>query len=231
MNAFYAVPKKQFMAQMLGPVAGVFFLGIIIMGIVADPETFQPKPIKTSGALQSELPVSLQGASRGGIKHWETTVFFATHIPEVCWGDNAVNDFQKKQCDDFWDHLEMGAGLSLLPFAMAWLVFQMAMGSLATVYRRGRKRLDAAKPISRGTVTNPASAPGDLFSRFYCFRAISVQLAGGKQIKVYVPLDSPMPSPGLTMAIFEPISFFGEPRHFAMIYAPHVAVVSGVRHG
>jgi len=217
---------------MIVPVAVAFCVGIGIMGLVADPETFQPKAIKSAEVLnQTELPLSLQGASQGGLKHWETTYFFATHIPEVCWGDNAVNDFQKKQCDDFWTHLEMGAGLSLLPFAFAWMAFTIGLGSLKTVYRRGRKRIDGGKPVARGLVTSPAQAPADLFSRFYIFRPIGVELPDGKQIKVYVPFDSPMPSPGLTMAIFEPISVFGELRHFALIYAPHVAVVSGVRHG
>lgn len=214
---------------MLGPVAAAFFLGIAVMGWVADPDTFEPKTIKSAASPNAELPDSLQGLSRGGLNHWRTIYYFGTHIPEVCWGDNAVNEFQKRQCGAFWDHLEMGAGLSLLPFGIAWVFWRIALGSILGLYRKARKRIEGGKPIAQGVVTNPAQAPGDLFSRMYCLRTIGVQLQGGKQVKVYVPLDSPEPQPGQKMAVFEPVNVMGESRHFAMIYAPHVAVIAGVR--
>ena len=125
--------------------------------------------------------------------------------------------------------MEMGGGLSLLPFAMVWVFWQLISGALVGLYRKGRKVVDAGKPIASGMVTSPAIAPADAFSLFFCFRPISVQLKNGAQMKVYIPIDATIPKPGQTMAIFEPVSAMGGKRHFAVIYAPHVAVVSGVR--
>jgi hypothetical protein len=230
MNPFNVVPRTRFITNLIGPAVGVFVISVIAMGIIADPQTFVPKPVKSTGVVHAELPRDLQTATRGGINHWRTIFFFATHVPEVCWGDNAVNDFQKGQCDEFWNHLAMGGALCLLPFAATWLFMQISMGSLSTVYRRGRKRVDSGKVMAVGVVTSPARAPADFFSRFYCMQPISVQLQSGKQLKVYLAEDASEPSPGMTMAIFEPLSIMGEARHFAVLYAPHVAVVSGVRH-
>jgi hypothetical protein len=147
----------------------------------------------------------------------------------VCWGDNAVNDFQRRQCSEFWDRLGLGALLGLLPLGLGWLAWTLAFGSLQSFYRTARKRIESAKPVMGGIVTDPAEAPGDLFSRFYCLRPIGVQLLDGRQLKVFIPLDAPIPVPGEKMAVFEAIQAMGEARHVAQVYAPHVAVVAGVR--
>jgi hypothetical protein len=199
------------------------------MGLMADPEVFRPKPVRTSQGVV-KVPEYLEEISRSGVRHWQAMLYFGAHVPEVCWGDNAVNGFQKKQCNEFWNRLALGAALGLMPFGLVGLLYYLAMDSFFTIYRRGRKRVDSAQALASGTVTNPAGAPGDFFSRFYCFRTVGVQFKDGKQIKVYIPLDTPMPSPGSKLAVFKAITVMGELRHFAVVYAPHVAVVSGVRH-
>lgn len=214
---------------MLVPLGVAFFAAVVAMGVVADPKTFRPQPVESAAGIVREIPSDVREMSQSGLNHWRSVLFFATHVPEVCWSDNAVNDFQRRQCDEFWERLGMGALLSLLPFGAVWLVWASALGSFQGFYRTARKRVEAAKPVAGGVVTDPAQAPGDLFSRFYCLRPIGVQLTDGRQVKVYLPLDSPMPLPGVKMAVFEPISALGEPRHLGQVYAPHVAVVAGVR--
>jgi hypothetical protein len=123
----------------------------------------------------------------------------------------------------------MGALLGLLPFGAAWLVWYLGFSSLSGVYRRARKRFETNKPLGAGIVTDPAEAPSDWFSRIYCLRVVSVAVGGGKQLKVYLPLDAALPVPGAKMVLFEPISMMGELRHFGLHYAPHVVVFAGVR--
>jgi hypothetical protein len=214
---------------MLLPMAMVFCLSLGLMGSLADPDTFAPRPVTADAGAAGALPADLASLPRGGIQHWRTTYYFATHIPEVCWGDNALNDFQKGQCGEFWKHLEMSLVLSLLPFALAFVFWKLALRSLEKVHRTARKQIEIGKPKSRGIATDPVDASHDLFSRVYCLRPIGVQLPGGKQIKAYIPLDAPAPEPGHMLAVFEPFQAFGERRHFAVTYAPHVAVVSGIR--
>lgn len=226
---FHSVPKGRFRRRLIAPTAAAFVVGVVVMGAYADPDIFRPQPVENAAGIYREIPASVTALSRGGINHWRTILYFGTHVPEVCWGDNAVNDFQQRQCSEFWERLGMGALLGLLPFGAAWLMWFVGLSSLNQVYRRARKRLEANQPLGTGIVTDPAEAPADWFSRIYCLRVISVAVGGDKQIRVYVPLDAALPVPGAKMVLFEPVSFMGEARHFGLPYAPHVVVFGGVR--
>jgi hypothetical protein len=228
---FQNVPKERFRKLMAAPMAGAFVVGILLMGALADPSTFRPQPVENAAGIYSELPTSVRELHRGGFNHWRTILFFGTHVPEVCWGDNAVNDFQRRQCGEFWERLALGGALGLLPFGAAWLAWVLALGSLQRVYRHAHKRINEGKPLGGGIVTDPAEAEGDWFSRLYCLRPIAVQVAGDRQIKVYIPLDVAPPSPGTKMVLYQPLAVLGELRHFGTYYAPHVVVFAGVRQG
>lgn len=226
---FHTLPKGRFRKLMAVPMAAAFFVGVIAMGAFADPGTFRPQPVENAAGIYTEIPTNVTALSRGGLNHWRTIFFFGTHVPEVCWGDNAVNDFQRRQCSEFWDRLGMGALLGLLPFGAAWLIWFLAFSSLQAVYRSARKRFEANKPLGAGIVTDPALGQADWFSRVYCLRPIAVEVGGGKQLKVYMPLDAALPVPGTKIVLFEPIAVLGEPRHFGLFYTPHVVVFAGVR--
>jgi hypothetical protein len=220
---------RRFRAIMALPVAVAFVIGVALMGALASPETFRPHPVENAAGIVSEIPEDVRDLSQGGINQWRATIYFATHVPEVCWGDNAVNGFQRRQCAEFWDRLEAGGLLSLLPFALAGLVWFIGLVSLRRVYRFARQRIAANQPKIGGIITDPPEAEADLFSRLYCLRPIAAQVPGGNQIKVYIPLDTPLPLPGSKIVIFEPLAVLGELRHFGVFYAPHVAVFAGVR--
>lgn len=118
-------------------------------------------------------------------------------------------------------------GLAFSPLFLLALILWLSLENVSGFYRRAQKKVEKGKVLSSGVVTNPPTAPSDLFSWFYCFRPITVELSNKTQITVYVSLDSPPPLPGETLVIFEMGKVFGEKRHVAMLYAPHVAVVRG----
>src|SRR5689334_20910852 len=94
-------PRGKILVRLLLPTAVVFYLGVAIMGEIADPQVFHPRPIKSASGSVSDVPMDFESATRGGFRHWRTISFFLAHVPEVCWSDNAVNDFQKRQCAEF----------------------------------------------------------------------------------------------------------------------------------
>jgi hypothetical protein len=105
----------------------------------------------------------------------------------------------------------------------------VALDLLAGFYRRSRKKVDSGQAAFKGTVTQPPEAPNDFFGWFFCLRAISLQLPNKKQVKVYQPLEAPLPLPGQEFAVYDGGSHFGQKRHLGQLYAPHLAIVSGSR--
>jgi len=151
----------------------------------------------------------------------------ATSIPEVCWSGNAVNEFQVRQCSEFWTQLALSAGLLLVPLVAVAFVWTISTDFLSGVYRRARKRVEAGKLLGVGVVTDPAIAAGDKFSYFFCLQVISVQLVNKQQIRVYIPLNASVPMPGQQLALFDGGRVFGARRYWGILYAPHIAVVRG----
>jgi hypothetical protein len=202
---------------MIAPSVGLFIFFILCVGVAANSPSFQEQ----SG------PSAVLPFWEASFKHYQT--FFSTlfQLPSVCWSGNAVNEFQKHQCDDFWQSLMKSGGLGVSPLILVGLIGWMSLENISGLYRRAQKKVEKGKVAFGGVVTNPPDAPTDLFSWFYCFRPVTVQLTNKTQITVYVSLDSPPPLPGETLAVFEMGRIFGEKRHVAMLYAPHVVVVRG----
>jgi len=225
---------------MAAPAAGAFAFGFLIMGILtSSPDTGQAlgqligpggaSRLPASSALLPPDPMlSSNPVAAAGI-HWKQTLSYWFQFPTACWGDNAVNDFQRSQCADFYNRLTTSTILALIPSAAALIFLLLALDKLNGFYRRSRKTIDKGKALFAGMVTEPAEAPNDLFGRTFCLRAISVQLSNKQQMSVYLPLNAPVPLPGQTLAVFEGGKFFGAKRYIATLYAPHLAVVSGSR--
>jgi hypothetical protein len=216
---FNRVPKARFLLRLIPPAGAVFAVGYVIVGIMANQPMFQP-----SNILAAELP-PLRMASQV----YSSFIHDVTHIPEVCQTGDTVNSFQKRQCDEFWERLMMRAGLVAVPFVLFILFIMIGLDSTVGAYRFARKKVEKGKAVFSGIVTDPAQAPNDMFGWFYCLRAISVQLENKTQMTVYVTKDMPVPMPGQTLAVFDGNSYLGKKRHFAVVYAPHVAVISGGR--
>ncbi len=202
---------------MIGPGIVILIFFFLCVGVVANSPEFQ----------QHNGPAIVKPFWVSAFKHYNQVFSSLFHVPEVCLPGRAVNDFQVHQCNQFWDQLAKSGGLAVTPFFILAIVVFLGMDQLKGIYKKVQNKANKGKAALSGTVTHPAEAPGDLFSWFFCLRPVMVQLPNKSQIKVYVPLESILPTPGQTMAIFEPIMVLGEKRHFAIIYAPHVAVVRG----
>lgn len=205
------------MTRMAIPCAILFLFFFLCVGVVSNSLEFQKFVVPS-------VAVPFWTAS---FLHYHELIANLFQMPQVCLPGNAVNDFQTHQCNQYWSYFAKSAGLGIAPFASIALFFYLGLGNLNAIYKKCQEKAEKGKAAFSGTVTHPAEAPQDIFSWFYCFRPITVELPDRTQVKVYVPDDFEMPSPGQRMAVFEAVSFWGEKRHFAVVYAPHVAVVRG----
>jgi hypothetical protein len=202
----------------------VFVVSFFVMGLVAE-DILPDRPV-----VGEKRPSEL---SPDTLAEVEFVRFFhnLTHLPEVCVSGGAINPQEEQMCDDFWEDFQNAGILAAIPFLGMGVFLFMSVETLATTYRRVRKRVE--KGISgdlSGTVTDPPLVRGDFFSWVHGFQSIGVELANRKQMKVYLPLHAPKPAAGQTMILFQN-KFMGKPVFLAILYAPHVAVVSGVRPG
>jgi hypothetical protein len=218
LTPFHDVPRRIFFRRIALPGAGLLVFLLMCVGIVANSPAFQ-EPNKGPSSVvpfweASWMHYQIVGASLG-------------KIPQVCWSGNAVNDFQKSQCEEFWSNFLKLAGLAVAPFAFVWLFVFFGIDRISKTYQKAQKKAEKGKAVFGGVVTNPPDAPADLFSWFYCFRTVTVQLSDKTQVTVYAALETPAPLPGETLVAFDVGTVFGERRHVAMLYAPHVAIVRG----
>lgn len=198
---------------MLGPAALVFAVGCVISGSLSHSLAHVRGP---SGDVTDTTGPAF------------TTVFEGLgRLPERCVSGETDNDFQRSQCSKYWDRLILTGGYASIPLLLSLAFLYLGLDALRGTYRRGQKRMEKGQALMAGTVTNPAELPADAYSWFFCFRPISIELKNKTQLKVYVPLDSPIPRPGETLAVFDGGRGFGQKRLLASIYAPHVAIVSG----
>lgn len=213
--------------RMLAPSLLFIFLGFSLAGVATNlPELqFRPKlpPIGSVAVYAAD-----DGAlSRAGKTIWK----FAENLlgmPQACRGQ-PLNDMQVSQCTEFWDMMLTYGVTSLIPLGL-WVVFiLLSMDSLIVRWRRTHKKIQSEAPKAIGKVTQPAEASMDLYSWVFCFRPIGVQLSDGRQICVCQPLDAPIPLPGQKFAIYEMGYKLGARRYHGLVYAPHLAVVKGVR--
>lgn len=149
--------------------------------------------------------------------------------PEACRTGRFLSEFQEQSCRDFDTALWIRVAIGLFPVALALGVFLIGLDSLALIYRRMKKRVDRAQALTHGRVESPAEARTDFFSWFYCFRVVAVELPHQGHAKVYLPAEAPMPLPGQTLALFDGGRIFGRRRLVGTLYAPHLAVIAGLR--
>ena len=208
LTPFHDVPKLRFLARIGLPLFLSYWVGFLIMGMVV------------------ENPKSLSIFQAGAAHHRkvQATLF---NLPQACKSGSFTSDFQRKQCDDFWLKFTQDGIIAAIPFAFVFALYWLAQDSLALTYRRGLKRIQEGKALFSGKVTDPAALPQDAYGWFYCFRSISVQLSDGRQLRVYTPVEAPIPRPGEILAVFDGGNMYGKSRALGVIYTPHVMVVRG----
>jgi len=175
-----------------------------------------------AGLLAAELGGESMEPRRSVVK---STIAAWSSIPDVCWQGNAVSDFQKNECEKFWERLVNATVYSSLPLFFALVAWLASVSQFRRFYIKSRLLIEGGIALFEGVVTEPAEAPGDRFSWFYCLRPVSIQLKDRRQMIVHVPLDVPVPVPGQKLAVFKAGDFSGRKRFIGVINAPHLAVV------
>jgi hypothetical protein len=218
-NPFESPPRRSFFLKLFIPGIPIILAGAITVGHVgSNPDLWPRGPATESGAVPE----------KGSARFYQALGYEWAHVPEICFG-RVDSEFQKGRCEDTWLHLAKETGVGLLPIG-AFLAFALfALDSLALTYRRIRKRIGKSQYLIKATVTKPARARADLYSWFYCFHCISVELQDGSQLRVYLSPHENVPFPGDTVAVFSLGRVLGRKRYIATLYAPHVAVFAAVR--
>ncbi len=213
---------------MILPSVGVFFIGYLMMGFVASLPEVKNAGRKPTAILPSRKVVS-GFPPEAAMLQWQKTFDDWANAPEVCKKDKAVNDFQRQQCDAFWEQFQIGLAVSLIPFLLVLAFLMVGLDLLVSIYRKARKKFQTGEAAFSGIVTEPAQVPKDGFAWFHCLTTVAVKLETGQQMKVYLPAELPIPRPGQTLAVFDVGKVLGQKRHLAIVYAPHVVIVSGGR--
>lgn len=214
--------------RFLLPVLLAYFAGFAAMGRLA----LQPQ---LREAASKHIPISpaphgIQGPELQAARDLQSLAWhYLTHVPESCGEGTgrAVNDFQRIQCKDFWDRLEKIGWVASIPFGAAGLVFFLFFDGVRLRFKKARKRLSSAESPGRAIVTEPALAPMDFVSWWMGVTPITVQGAAEKQLVVYLPPEMPLPDPGSQVTLYEWGKIAGKNRYFAVLYAPHLAVLQG----
>ncbi len=159
--------------------------------------------------------------------HYGGVISQVLNVPSVCLLGNSASDFQDHQCDHFWGELLKSGGLAAAPFFVLAILMLLGLDELSSTYKRIQNRVEKGAGALGGIVTDPPEGTPDIFSWFYCFRPVMVELSTHEQIKVYVSGEVQLPAPGVKLIIFDMGQRMGEKRRVARIYAPHVAVLRG----
>ncbi|MEN9722649.1 MAG: hypothetical protein RJB38_635 [Pseudomonadota bacterium] len=206
---------------------GGYFAGFLLMGVLASDPQFE-KQVSQHIPI-SPSPFSLTGSGLARAQSVHALFFhFMTHVPEPCSDDSrAQNDFQRSQCRQFWSRLQELGWIGSIPFVLSGLILFFAWDGIRNRFKKARQKIKKGKTIGLGIVTDPAEAAPDRTAWWHGLQCITVQVADGKQVMAYLPPESPMPSPGEKVSLYEWAKSGSQTQYFAVLYAPHVAVLQG----
>ena len=208
------------------PVVIAYFIGFLVMGSLALESDIQK--VATKHIPISPAPHSIQGPALRAGKDLQAVVwYYLTHQPEPCVAGRTVNDFQRQQCREFEARLEILGWLAVTPFFFSAIAFFILFDAVRVRFARGRKRFAEGQSVGRAIVTDPARSSPDILSWWMGVVPITVQGAEGRQLVVYLPPEMTLPDPGAQVTLFDWGKFNGKKRYFAVLYAPHMAVLQG----
>ena len=197
-------------------------MGVVALGTTVQQRMLQHLPI-------SPTPFSVQGEPLAAAQSFHQLFWhFLTHVPEPCSDSSkTVNSFQRSQCSEFWERLELLGWIAAIPFLLAGGFLFFSWDGIRNKFQLARKRITQGQSTGLGIVTDPAEAASDGVSWWYGVQPITVQVADGKQLVIYLPPEAPIPPPGEKVALYDWGKIGGKKRFFAVLYAPHVAVLHG----
>lgn len=165
-------------------------------------------------------------AARQNFEHF---VNYAFHIPEVCWEGNQVNEFQVRQCQDFWYRFTASSVFVLGPLLLALALLFALRARVHAFYWQAHRKVTARRALYAGTIvdTVPLEVKGrvDFFAYFFGLSPRIVQLQNRELKRVYLSRDSGSVSAGQTLAVFDGGRVFGKERPVAIPFSPQVVTV------
>jgi hypothetical protein len=167
-------------------------------------------------------------AARQNFEHFLQYTF---HVPEVCWPDNQVNEFQVRQCQDFWYRWTASSVFVLGPLLIGLLALFTLRSQVHQFYSRARRAIGERRAVFAGSVVDTQrlqfKEKRDWFAFFFGLTPQVVQLQNRELKRVYLGPGAPRPQPGQTLAVFEAGKFLGESRRVAIVFHPQVVAISG----
>lgn len=224
MNPYWKFPRRLFLWRMIGPSVGVMIVAFFFTGVLAQLDSVRAieRRHSTLVAPAKRLPIWPAPAA---IIYTGRVLSYWTNIPYACSGNNAVNDFQKEQCADFWLRVQVGTAILLFPLGAAIFFLFVGLDQLRILYRRCEQLSSKGQASFKGIVPRHIRSGVDVFGWFFCLRIIQLKV-GGEYVLVYYPADAPNPLPNQTFAVFDAGRRFGRRRLIAALHAPHMAVIS-----
>ncbi|MBU6375432.1 MAG: hypothetical protein KGQ59_05510 [Bdellovibrionales bacterium] len=224
---FRPPPFKEGLRRFASLAILAYFIGFVVMGVVASFGAIQKsaaRQIPISPAPTALEGSTLQLAQRTHVLVWH----YLTHVPDPCLSDaRAKNDFQRDQCKSFWDRLQDLGWVAAIPFLFAGGFIFFAWDGVRQRFQSARKKISKGKATGLAIVADPPEAAPDRVGWWYGVQPITVQVADGKQVIAYLAPEAPIPPPGEKVALYDWGKIGGQQRFFAVLYAPHVAVLQG----
>lgn len=220
------VPTSKFWTRIAVPAVLVLTIGFFLMGSFAILSR-----MSFNAEVREKDPTRIRRSSmlphKAAFQQIEDFTDAITHIPQICWAQQASSDFQRAQCADFWNNLMMDGVIGSVPFLMLGFFLIWAFDALSKAYLRVRRQIAHGQALFSGLTTQPPLGKNDFFGWFFCFRSIVVQIKGGQQVRVYMPLYEPLPPSGIELTIYGGFRRWGSVRLFGVYYPAGVQVIKG----
>ncbi len=233
MDSFGRVPHLRLWIRWLTTGTGVCVIALAASGLyltTAEGQSFVHGPSRAPTAIvEVRYPVFgwVLQAARQNFEHF---VHYARHIPEVCWEGNQVNEFQVRQCQDFWYRLSASGVFVMGPLLLGLLVLLGLRSSVGGFYFQARRKVAARRALYSGTVVDTKQlnlkSSRDFFAYLYGLTPVVVQLKNRDLKRVYLGPDSTAPEPGQTLAVFQGGRVWGADRPVAIAFNPQVVTVT-----
>lgn len=180
------------------------------------------------------VKVAANSSALFGAKFDESTLGFyrslihdSTHVPEVCSEGDGRSVVQKAVCGDFYEKLYLRVGVGLIPLVVVLVFFEVMKALLRRIYGGAEVRFSQDAMMFSGVVTEPTFVTPDWFAKTFCFKCVSVQIAGREQLVIHIPDESGDPRPGEALGVYEQLHWLGHKINIGAKHTPHVAVISG----
>ena len=185
---------------------------------VFDSNSAQRQPASATSSAESFLPWTLAA------EHISRTATLWLHLPESCLV-RAESDFQKAQCETFWNELFEASLYGLAPIVAFLLAFSILGPRLKEDYRKFRRAIRIGRASYVGKLDSITRKKRDTWAWSHALRPLQVNRPGAGKQTVYWPEKLALPARGTEVAVYSLGMKQGRKRYIAQVYLPHVSVI------